>query len=270
MDIRQASLQMVLEGKIQEHSLGELDNLKSLIVVADNPADDYDSAEFDGALEDRFITLEVESSLDSWLKYARSKGVLSVITDYLAEYPDKLVFKPEDTSEKGSSPRAWEKLSDILKNTPKNSSIAYQLIVSKVGKTVGSNFHHFYKNYVDVVKPEDIMKVLGKTSLKTEKEQKAAAKKLSKITKKIEAVSANELAFKLKELAEKGKGGVTSEVVVTYLASLPFEVGTSIAKSWKETDEDKEYFFGSFMEAQCGTKWFIRELLSASRSEDTE
>ena len=72
VDIRQASLQMVLEGKIQEHSLGELDNLKSLIVVADNPADDYDSAEFDGALEDTIVdfNFEFHSSSSEYLSKA--------------------------------------------------------------------------------------------------------------------------------------------------------------------------------------------------------
>jgi len=262
IDIRQASLQMVLEGKIQEHSLGELDDLKSLIVVADNPSDDYDSDDFDAALEDRFITLDVKANLDSWLKYARSKDVLPVITDYLAEYSDKLVFKPEDTAEKGASPRAWEKLSDILKATPKNSSIAYQLIVSKIGKTVGSNFYQFFQNYIDVIKPEDILENIGKAKLDTEAGQKKVAKKLSKLTKKIEAISASELAQKLKKLAEENE--IDTEVVVTYLASLNYEVGTNIAKSWKETDEDKDFFFGPFMDAQPG-KWYIKELFDASR-----
>jgi len=262
IDIRQASLQMVLEGKIQEHSLGELNDLKSLIVVADNPSDDYDSAEFDAALEDRFITLEVESSLDSWLKYARSKGIMPVITDYLAEYPDKLVFKPEDTAEKGSSPRAWEKLSDILKNTPKNSGLVYQLIVSKVGKTVGGNFYQFFKDYVNVIKVEDILEVIGNSPIITQKEQEKVSKKIAKLTKKLEAIQATELAHKLKDLAKNGE--ISSEVVVTYLASLPFEVGTSIAKSWKETDEDREYFLGDFMKAQ-ENKYYIRALHKASQ-----
>jgi len=266
IDIRQASLQMVLEGKIQEHGLGELNGLKSLIVVADNPSDDYDTAEFDAALEDRFITLDVEASVDSWLGYARKNGVIPVITDYVAEYPDKLVFQPEDTSEKGSSPRAWEKLSDILKVTPENSAIAFQLINSKVGKTVGSNFYHFYQNYIDVISPEDVLKAIGTNKIKTEKEQKKAAKKLSELTSKIEAITAQELAYKLKAKAEAGE--ITSEVVVTYLASLPFEIGTSIAKTWKETDDDRAYFLGDFINAQ-ENKWYIRELMVKSQKSES-
>jgi hypothetical protein len=260
IDIRQASLQMVLEGKIQEHSLGELDGLKSLIVVADNPSDDYDSAEFDAALEDRFITLDVEVSVEGWLKYAREKGVIPVITDYIAEYPDKLLFKPEDTAEKGSTPRAWEALSRILRETPKNSPVIFNLITAKVGKTVGANFYNFMQNYVNVVKPEDIMKIIG-TDLDTEAKQKKAVKKLSKVTQKIEAISAQELAQKMK--AEAQKGNVPHEAVIVYVASLKHEVGANISKSWKEDENDKEYFFGDFIKHQPN-KWYIKELVKAS------
>jgi len=260
IDIRQASLQMVLEGKLQEHSLGEVDGLKSLIVVADNPADDYDSAEFDAALEDRFITLDVEASVEGWLKYARNKGILSVITDYIAEYPEKLLFKPEDTSEKGSTPRAWEALSRILENTPKNSPIIFNLITSKVGKTVGANFYNFYNNYVKIVKPEDIMKIIG-TDLGTEEKQRKAAKKLSKTTQKIEAISAQELAQKM--MSEAKKGNIPHEAVIVYVASLKHEVGANIAKSWKEDETDKDYFYNEFVSNQPN-KWYVKELVKAS------
>jgi hypothetical protein len=262
-EIRQASLQMVLEGKIQEHSLGELNDFKSLIVVADNPSDEYDTAEFDGALESRFITTDVETSVNGWLKYARKAGVLPVITDYVAEYTDKLVFKPEDTAEKGSDPRAWESLSRILKEVPNNSSLAYQLIVAKVGKTVGSNFYNFFQNYIDVIKPSDVLKNIGKANITTEEGQKKAAKKLSKITKDIEAVSATELAEKIRK--EVQDGNIKKEIAVVYLASLNYEVGTNIAKSWKQDDDTKDFFFGDFMNSQPN-KWFVRELFQASRS----
>jgi hypothetical protein len=46
---------------------------------------------------------------------------------------------------------------------------------------------------------------------------------------------------------------------------LNFEVGTSIAKSWKEEGgETKEFFIKDFMKAQP-EKWYITELYKASR-----
>jgi len=261
IDIRQASLQMVLEGKIQEHSLGELENLKSLIVVADNPADDYDSAEFDAALEDRFITLDVEVSVGGWLKYARKKEILSVVTDYIAEYPEKLLYKPEDTSEKGATPRAWEKLSDILKNTPKNSGLIFSLIVSKVGKVVGSNFYHYYNNYIDIIKPEDIVEITKEYDLKTEKEQRMVSKKIHKLTKKMEAVAATELGNKMADLAKKGE--IRVEDVIVTLASFNLEVGANIFKSWKNDDEFRKFALEDFANTDhMENKWYIRDILT--------
>jgi hypothetical protein len=257
---------MVLEGKLQEHSLGELDGLKSLIVVADNPSDDYDTAEFDMALEDRFITLDVEASVEEWLKYARKIGVVSVITDYIAEYPDKLTYKPEDTGEKGSTPRAWEKLSDILKSTPKNSGLVYSLIVSKVGKVVGSNFFHYYNNYIDILKPEDVLKTIGKSKLDTEEEQRKVAKKLAKKTQKLEVIAATELANKMVELCKNGKCRV-EDVIVT-VASFNYEVGAGIFKSWKNDEDYTDFAMGDFVSRDyMPNKWFIVEILNKSNSE---
>jgi hypothetical protein len=251
---------MVLENRLQEHTLGEINGVPTLKIVADNPADEYDTAEFDPALESRFMSFTVEASIDDWLKYARKKEILPVITDYLAEFHEKLHFQPETDNDKGSDPRSWESLSDILK-VNKNDNMLYSLIVSKIGKTVGMNFHHFYSNYINVVKPAQILEVIGKSEIKTEKQQRAIAKKLSKLTKKIEVISAQELAQKLMTGAQKGKWA--DEVVVVYLASLNLESTAGILKSWKNSDEksDSEYYYQNVQEAQDG-RWLLKELIS--------
>ncbi len=259
-DIRNASLQMVLEGTINSHSCGELDGLKSLWVVADNDSDEYDTAEFDMALEDRFQSYHVEAGVDEWLKYARINDVISVVSDYIAEMPEKLQFKPETDNDKGSSPRAWKKLSDGLK-VCKDDTFIYSLIVSKIGKTVGANFHHFYNNYTKVVKPEDIMKIIGDTAIVTEKAQRAMAKKLGKLTKSIEVISANELGMKMKKLASKGK--IPNEAVLVYVASLNLESAAGFLKSLKNSSEksDTEFYYGAIQTAQ-DKRWFSKELIA--------
>ena len=251
IDIRQASLQLVLEKRVNEHYFDDV-----VFVVADNPSDEYDSADFDMALEDRFQTYTVEADIGDWLKYARKAGVESVVTDYLAEYPEKLHFTPETDGEKGSSPRAWKKLSDSLK-VNSDEDFVYSLITSKVGKTVGSNFFHFYNNYVKVVKPEDIIKAIGKADITTEKGQRKVAKKLSKITKEIEVISAQELANKMLDQVDE----IGAEAILVYLASLNTEVAASVLKTWKESKEENEskFYLGGFIKAQPN-KWFIREL----------
>ena len=262
MEIRQASLQIVLEKKVSEHALPVLDGIQTLCVVADNPSDQYDTADFDSALEDRFQTYEnVEADIADWLKYARSNGVMPVISDYLAEYQEKLHFTPESDGEKGSSPRAWKKLSDgLLVNT--DDDFVYSLITAKVGKTVGSSFFHFYNNYIDIVKPEDIVKTIGKLKIKTEEEQIKASKKLSKLTKGIEVISAQELAQKLMEAINNNVRGFTDETMIVYLGSINLETAASILKTWKEGDKEQtEYYYGGFIKGQPN-KWLIRKITS--------
>ena len=269
LDIRQASLQLVLEKKVNEHSIGEVDGLPTLCIVADNPSDEYDTADFDMALEDRFMTFEnVEADITEWLKYARANSVLPVISDYLAEYAEKLHWTPESDGEKGSSPRAWKKLSDGIKEAiaEGEEDFVYSIITSKVGKTVGANFFHFYNNYIDIVKPKDIIKAIGEAKLDTEKEQRAAAKKLKKVTKDIEVIAAQELAAKLfSEIAK----GMDSKVLLVYFASLNKEIAASILKDWKDPKDDTEspeskYYYNEFLSDQGDSLWFIKEIVALS------
>ena len=262
VSIRQVALQMVLEGRLQEHDLGSVDGLPTLMVVADNPSDEYDTAEADAALESRFMSFNVEANIDDFLKYARSVEMVPVITDYLAEFTEKLHFTPETDGDKGSDPRSWEKLSDILKNTPKDSRLMLQIINSKIGQTVGANFFHYFNNYINVVKVSDIVKFIGDEDIKTEKEQRAMAKKLRKVTEKIELISAQELGNKMLTEHFKKPNKVTTEAIVCYLASLNFEIATSILKGWKESSNENEvkFYLNDFQEA-TPNRWYLKELV---------
>ena len=274
-DVRQASLQLVLEGKINEHNLGELDNMKSLMVVADNPDDEYDTASFDPALEDRFQTYHVEADIKAWLEYAGKNDVEDVVMSYLSEFPEKLHFTPESEDDKGSTPRAWKKLSDGIKVIKQinNEKFVHPLIVSKVGRTVASNFFHYYNNYINVVKPEDIIDFVGAGTDGSKTEQEKMAKKLSKITKKIEVITAGEIGNRLMRRAIEVNTMLAKEVVVIFLASLNTEVGAGIAKGWT-TSSDKEvekFYLTDFQEAQGWSetdkknkKWYLRKLISLS------
>ena len=258
IDIRQASLQLVLEKRVNEHYFEDV-----LFVVADNPSDEYDTAEFDAALESRFATYTVDAHINDWLEYARTAGVETVVTDYLAENPENLHFQPATDGEKGSDPRSWKLLSDSLKvNT--YPEFIYSLVTAKIGKTVGSSFHHFYNNYVKVVKPEDVIAKIGKLDITTEAGQRKAADRLGKLTKEIEVISAQELGEKL--LVQITDGKMADEVLITYLASINLEIAAAILKNWKDDENKKAWYYGGFLTAQGKKKWFIRELTSLAGS----
>ena len=244
LDVRQASLQLVLEGKIHDHSLPVLDGLKTFIVAADNPSDLYQTDDLDAALLSRFSTYDVEVDVDGWLNWARMSEVLPVITDYIAENSEKLHF--QNDKDKGSDPRAWAKLSDLLKNVPNNKKeFTLPIINSKVGELVGASFFHFYNSYMKVLKVQDVVDMVDEIANDRDlfdiDVQKSVARKLSKETKSIEGISASELAQKFKKKIEDGDKSMI-EYLVCYLGSLNLETGASINKAWKN-QEDNKFFF---------------------------
>ena len=112
-DTRQPALQLTLDKKLQCHELPYVDGKCTFIVSAINPSDLYQTDDLDTALLDRFLLVDLEVSVQDWLKYATSREIVPSIIEFITENPDRLHFMPEEG--KGSSPRAWEELSDILK-----------------------------------------------------------------------------------------------------------------------------------------------------------
>lgn len=263
IDIRQAALQIVLEGKIQEHSLGFHQGIPSLVVVADNPSDTYDTEEFDAALEDRFITLNVETSINTFLEYARKINIVPVIRDFLAEFPERLLYLPETNNEKGSTPRAWESLSRILVETPKESALLYPLITSKVGKTVAASFYHYFNNYINIISVDDVIKNINGAKIDTEEEQKTAALKMKELVSKLEVISATELAEKLLATHLLDSKKVSAKDIVVYVVALPIEVAMGILKTWKNSKEENvSSFYLEGFKTATPNFWFYKELFN--------
>jgi len=243
IEVRQSALQLVLEGRIHEHELPRQNGLKTLIVAADNPSDLYQTDELDDALLDRFGNYEVEVDVKGWLNWARLNNINPVITDYIAEFGDKLHFIPEGEGDKGATPRSWAKLSNIIENAEKmnvSKGLFGEMLKSKLGETVGYSFLHFYNNYVKIIKPEDIKKAIDIKNLEVSKEFfEKEAKKLSKITENIESLAASELANKMKELTKEDE--IWNHILTIYLDSLNVEVFVSIIKTWKE--DGTEFYY---------------------------
>ena len=107
-DTRQPALQLTLDKKLQCHELPYVDGKCTFIVSAINPSDLYHTDDLDTALLDRFLLVDLEVSVQDWLKYATSCEIVPSIIEFITENSDRLHFIPEEG--KGSSPRAWEEL----------------------------------------------------------------------------------------------------------------------------------------------------------------
>lgn len=236
LDVRQSALQLVLEGKIHEHELPVVDGHKTLIVSAINPAGDYQVDELDEALLDRFVHAEVEADVEAWLAYAKKKELNHVVRDFIAEFPDRLHWSPADGGV-GSSPRSWTKLAkfmDVVDQVDK--SVVFSFMKGRVGKEIASQFYTYFKNYVNVVKVEDVEAVVSEYADKTNTIEELS-EHVADLMSRAEAIQKTEMAHKLKDKYNNKKDMLP---YLAFLYSLEVELVVSFLKKVR-ADDPKHY-----------------------------
>lgn len=261
LDVRQSALQLVLEGKIHEHSLPVVNGRRTMVVSAINPADDYQVQELDPALLDRFLCLTLKVSAPEWLDWARNNKVTQAIRDFVSEFPDRLHYTPKEG--KGPTPRAWAALSRLLDsakelNTPK--SALYDIISGRLGSEVGSQFFGYYENYTDVIKVDDIEDFI----VKADKNQ--PIEELGELIKQefgeIEAIRKHEI---VNELVQRhiSKDSETGKIALAYIYSLDMEIKIAFLKNFRGEDNDR-YTVLANLDSEVNNKELFRQILKAS------
>lgn len=155
VDVKNAALQLVLDKAIHQHILPK----NTLIVAAINPSDsdgNYQVDELDTALLDRFLLVDVEADVKSWIEYGKSKGLNKIVLDFIAKNPKFLYNKD---NEKYATPRSWEMVSkyvDNFVNTP--SELQINILTGKLGASAGAKFKVFFDNWKNQVTVEDLLK----------------------------------------------------------------------------------------------------------------
>jgi len=233
LDVRQASLQLVLEKKIHEHNLPSTNNIKTFIVAADNPDNgDYQVQALDPALEDRFCNIDVEVDVEGWLEYARNRKLNKIVRAFIADNPSKLHFTPDSSSgEKGATPRAWAMLSKYVDNFDKTPhEVHYNIISGKVGKAISAQFINFLNNYstmISVSDIEDLVKTLDSKNLNIEQ----IGSGIKDLMSDSEAIQITELTYSIvnKYINEKANS-FGSKVLLGILYSLNMEILVSVFK----------------------------------------
>jgi len=239
LDVRQASLQLVLDRKIHQHDLPVTDGVPTLIVGGDNPDNgDYAVETLDPALMDRWCALDVEVDVPSWLDWARKNNVNQIVTAFIADNPSKLHWQPEDGSDEniGATPRSWTKLGkyvDIIDSI--KLEVHYPILKGKIGSALASQFLSFMKNYKDMISVEDIIKLVNKESKKT-KDIEELGKIINKLTSKLEAIQISELnkSLVLEFIDNSDVNNVIPMMAMLY--SLEIETLASFLKSYKEEE----------------------------------
>jgi len=241
IDVRQSALQLVLERQIHEHMLPIVNNQRTLVVAAINPADAYQVDELDPALLDRFLHCKLEADAKAWLEWARGAKISPVIRDFIAENQSKIHWTPADGGI-GATPRSWTKLSAFIEQKDKiDEDILFQVIKGKIGQEIGGQFYSFYKNYVDVIKMADIEKCIKDNKDKFPKVEDLAAQ-VAELMERTEAIQKSDMAHQMAEKymgasGKKGKSDIFNFLI--YLYSLEIEICVSFLKGYCKDEPEK-------------------------------
>lgn len=263
-DTRNTSLQLVLEKELHSHKLPFVNGKRTFICAAINPADLYQVDELDIALLDRFLIVDMTVDAEDWLSYARSKQLNEVICDFISENSDKLHYMQKD-NENGSTPRAWEELSEYLKETIENNTVLEGIISGRIGAEVGSLFYVYYKNYSNIMKIEDIVQKVYNFKDKPIQEISLQIKQMIKSTETIRIKDlVNQLLVLAKDELISEKYNILSLTLISLLTALNFEISLAVCKKLKVQDAEL-YNKLVLLDNKLNSDKFFAELIKYSR-----
>jgi len=235
-DILNASLQLILDKRLNDHLLPIVNGQDTFVVAAINPDDqDYTVNTFDPALMDRFVFATVEADAQSWLSdYARPHKVNRIVRDFIAEHPDRIHFTPKNGGI-GATPRSWTALADFVdKFDTFPIEVHFPVIKGCIGQELGGQFLAYYNQYSKVVKTDDIIALVQKKA-KLTKNPETIATHVAKLIKDQEVIQKTELAEQLYDQFIDSKKPNDALPLISYLYALDLEILNTFLSAKKET-----------------------------------
>jgi hypothetical protein len=244
---------LCLSKQIHQHHLPK----GTLVVAAINPDDEYQVAELDPALTDRFVEFEIKADTDLWIDWARDNKIHESVVSFVADNPDKLWFKTDSNNESNHpTPRSWVKVSDFIyeiegDNLDKGvkNSILQPFLSGKIGRSVGNQFFSFYKERSDF-NTKSVEDLLKKIKNKTKSNIQEGIDALKPSIDRVEVIKlgiiVEDLAKKTLKLNSKSTPEEAFEKaysLMSLLYSLPLEVLHSTLKGMKDGDETKSKWY---------------------------
>lgn len=263
VDILNASLQLVLDKRLNDHRLPIVNGKPTFVVAAINPADaDYTVNTFDPALLDRFLHGSVEPDAKAWLDdYARPRNLSPVVRDFIAEHPDRIHYTPADGGV-GATPRSWAALADVMDVIDRIApEVQFQVMKGCVGHECASQFLSYYNNYAKVVKVEDIEKLVKQKS-KTVKGIEKLGEHVNKLIANQEAMQKTELVENLykKYLVDNKNADATNSLpLMATLYGLDLEILNAFLKN-KKNDDVTNYMRLAEVDQQLNNRNLFRKI----------
>ena len=141
-EVLQTIMDLTLNRKLAGKNLPE----GSRIISAVNDGEEYQLTDLDPALVSRFNIYEFQPSFQEWLLWADKNKIDARVIDFISENPDMLDgknFTREDQGlEKTPDRRAWERVSDVLKEN-ETTPFLKKIIAGIVGMPAAAKFFAF-------------------------------------------------------------------------------------------------------------------------------
>ena len=245
-DVLNASMQLLLDKKLNDHQLPRVLGKPTLIVAAINPSgDQYNTNELDPALLDRVIQGNVEADPISWLQWARANNVNSAVCAFIAKYPNKLSYTPAEGTVT-ATPRSWTALGRVVDSIREISpTLHFTLFQGLVGKELAAQFHAFYAGWNNSLTFEKVENTII-AALAKDKTISKAADIVRKLIVKEEAVQKRDMAEQFYTKYITSTEASKAAPLIVYLLAVDIEACLALLKSKKATDTDNFFLLVQF------------------------
>lgn len=157
-DVLQAVFEICLDRRLDGEKLPD----GWRVVAAINADDDYDVAELDPALLDRWFIIDFDPSAKEWISWARTAKVHPAVVEFV-DRNQGLLDPPIGSLQAGRvypSRRSWVSLSDsiIKMNLEQDSEgVLVQVANGWLGREVAIPFQKFMSNEFALLRPSDVL-----------------------------------------------------------------------------------------------------------------
>ena len=155
-EILQVVMDLTLSRKLAGKSLPE----GSQVISAINEGDEYQLTDLDPALVSRINLYNFVPTPQDWIKWAPKAGIDSRVISFITtnvKYLDSNFAEDSTTLDKSPDRRAWERVSDIMKQEPTIDVPFKKMISGIVGGSAAVAFYESIQKNT-LVTPEDLLK----------------------------------------------------------------------------------------------------------------
>lgn len=155
-------LQTIMDLALNRKLAGRELPVGSRIVSAVNDGEEYQLTDLDPALVSRFNIYNFRPTIGEWLLWASQAGIDKHVTEFIENNNrmldgDGAATESSSSLEKTPDRRGWERVSDILRNTPTITGTTKKVVAGIVGAKAAAEFFESF-NQSSVISAESVQK----------------------------------------------------------------------------------------------------------------